>query len=99
MFPFSSESEVIINQYHADPSLMSRVSRDKDLAAYGIGRFAVHARARLRAGSLQTESLGIYGRSDISGPLHGGINVLADLVHSDDEDHLFGALGDHGNPV
>ena len=49
-FLFFSESQVIIYQNHMDPVFMSGISGNEELAADGIGGFAVHAGTCLCAG-------------------------------------------------
>ena len=80
-------------------ALVPAVTGDEELTTDGVRGFAVHAGARLGAGCGQAEALGVYRRRHVPGPLHGSVNVTADLVHAHDKNHLFGPLGNGGNPI
>ena len=95
----SSETEIVVYKDYADPSLMSRKPGDEDLTADRIGRLAVEARTLLRAGRIKTKTLRVDRSGNISRALHCRIDIVADLVHADDEDNVLGALGDRGNSV
>ena len=78
---------------------MSGKACDEYLAADRVRRFAVKASTLFRAGRIETKALHIGRRSNVPRALHCRIQVVANLIHSDDEDNVLGALCDSRNPV
>ena len=93
------ESQLLIHQNYMDSAYMSGVSGDHELAADGIRRLAVEAFSGLLAGRLDVESLGIAGCCNVSGTLHGIVDIGAYLVQTDDKYYLSRSLGNTGDTV
>ena len=84
-----SEPEAVVDEYHVYAAGMSREPGDQELAADGIGRLAVCAGTCFAARSTEPETLSVYRRSNVSGALHGCIQIAADLIHSHYKQHMF----------
>ena len=72
---------------------------DQELTADGVRALAVHAFTGLRAGCGQAETLGVGRCGYVTGTFHSAVQIAADLVHADDEEHLLRSLADGGDPV
>lgn len=83
--PMSStelKTKAVIYKYYMYSVPVSRITCNKELAADGIRRLAVHALPGLRAGCRKSETLCIYGSRFISCTLQGRIHITGNLVHA-----------------
>ena len=99
MSPVLLESKIVIDQNHVNTAFMPGVPRDKELAADRIRGLAVHAGSGLGARRIQAEALRIGRCRDVSGTLHGAVDIVADLIHAHDKQDLLRALRDRGYTV
>ena len=94
-----SESERIVDENDVDATFVTRKPRNQKLTADRIRRLAVHAGAGLGARGGEPEPLRVDRRGDVARAFHGGVDVVRDLIHADDEEHVLRSVCDAGNAV
>ena len=72
---------------------------DQELAADGVHRLAVGTCAVLLAGRLDGEALAVDRCGDAPGTADSCVDVLCDLVHTDDHQDVERSIGDAGDTV
>ena len=92
-------SELVVYKDNMNTVLMAGISCYQKLAADCVGRLAIKARTRLGAGGVEPETLCVYRCGNVPCPFKSGVNILCDLVHSDDKHNLFRTVSVSRNPV
>ena len=94
-----SISEIVVYEDYFYPSCMSGKAGDQKLAADRIRRLAIKAGTLLGARGIQAEALSVDRSSDVTGALHGTVDIIADFIHADDEKNMLRTLSDRGYAV
>ena len=81
------------------PSRVLRITGNQELAADGVGGFAIRTFARHFAGRFKRKTLRIGGGGDIPGAFHGTVQVGTDLLDSYNKNDLLRPLRNAGNTI
>ena len=94
-----SISEIVVYEDYFYSSCMSGKAGDQELAADRIRRLAIKAGTLLGARGIQTKALSVDRSSNVTGALHGTVDIIADFIHADDEKNMLRTLSDRGYSV
>ena len=81
------------------PSRVLRITGNQELAADGVGGFAIRTFARQFAGRFKRKTLCIGGGGDIPGAFHGTVQVGTDLLDSHNKNDLLRTLRNAGDTI